>query len=195
MRTTEESANLIVQRIQTLKFFETRSSLLLIQSLLKACHLVGFCLCGHLFTLTLVSQKVSDTTKTEYSNLISLTGVSEAPIDDRLALDEARVPGSCEWLDLKGGYTTWKSAWSFNRPIFWLTGDAGCGKSILSSYVINGLDESNIKCSNFYFKQGNASKSTITGCLLSLAFQMGQSDETILRRISKLSEGLKPGSS
>ncbi|KAK2758996.1 hypothetical protein FQN54_003094 [Arachnomyces sp. PD_36] len=137
----------------------------------------------------LVSQKVSDTTKTEYSNLISLTGVSEAPIDDHLASDEVRVPGSCEWLNLKKGYTTWKSASSSNRPIFWLTGDAGCGKSILSSYVINDLDDSNIKCSYFYFKQGNASKSTITGCLLSLAFQMAHSDETILRRISKLSGG------
>lgn len=57
---------------------------------------------------------------------------------------------------------------------------------MLSSYVIDDLEESNANCSYFYFKQDDANKSTITGCLLSLAFQMAQKDETVLRRISKV---------
>ncbi|GLB12828.1 hypothetical protein AtubIFM61612_000215 [Aspergillus tubingensis] len=139
--------------------------------------------------LTEVAQVACETTKSESSRLAELTGIAEPPIDDLFSLEEIRIPGTCEWLSTKAGYKTWKSAWSLSRPIFWLTGNAGTGKSVLSSYVINDLEESNVQCSYFFFKQGNASKSSISECLLSLAFQMGQTDESILKRLTQLSEG------
>jgi hypothetical protein len=74
-------------------------------------------------------------------------------------------------------------------PIFWLTRDADSGKSVLSSYVINGLEENKVQCNYFFFKQGIPPKSSIMGCLLSLAFQVGQNDEQILGRPTQLSQG------
>lgn len=133
----------------------------------------------------LVPQNTSDTSKSDYSNLIALTGVSEAPIDNLIALEDRRVAGTCEWLNSRDQYTTWKSASFPGRPIFWLTGDAGSGKSVLSSYVVNDLEECGYRCSYFYFGHGSASNCSITRCLLSLAFQMGQKDAAVLRGLSR----------
>ncbi|PKY00544.1 hypothetical protein P168DRAFT_260038 [Aspergillus campestris IBT 28561] len=132
-----------------------------------------------------VPQHTSDTSKSDYANLIALTGVSEAPIDNLIALEDRRVAGSCEWLNSREEYITWKSAPSTSRPIFWLTGDAGSGKSVLSSYVVNDLEENGDQCSYFYFSQGSANNCSITRCLLSLAFQMGQQDAAVLRNLSR----------
>ena len=106
--------------------------------------------------------------------------------DDLSEVDDARVTGSCQWITSKQTYQSWCSVEPSSRPIFWLSGQAGSGKSILCSYIVNDLHERHLGCSYYFFKAGNASKSTVSGCLRSLASQMAQSDQKILRKFRQL---------
>ena len=56
---------------------------------------------------------------------------------------------------------------------------------MLSSYVVNDLEGDGHQCSYFYFSQGSVNNCSITRCLLSLAFQMGQKDAVVLRNLSR----------
>lgn len=120
--------------------------------------------------LSNVSQAISETSKLQHHRLAELTGVAEPPVDDLTALEDVRVAGSCEWLTSKHLYVSWRTPWSDSRPIFWLAGNVACGKYVLCSHVVNDLQEQSLRCSYFFFKHGNATKSTIAGCLRSLAY-------------------------
>jgi WD40 repeat protein len=124
----------------------------------------------------------------QHSRLAQLSGVTKPPVDDLSALEDIRVPGSCEWLVSKSLYVSWRTAGSSSRHIFWLTGNAGSGKSVLASHVINDLEEQDLRCSYFFFKHGDATKSTIARCLLSLAYQMARNDNAVLKRLLEVQQ-------
>ncbi|OCK74785.1 hypothetical protein K432DRAFT_429827 [Lepidopterella palustris CBS 459.81] len=138
--------------------------------------------------LSEVSHAMSETSKMQHHRLVELTGVAEPPVDELSALEDIRATGSCEWLTSKEVYDSWRTAQPGSRPIFWLTGNAGAGKSILCSHVTNDLQEHELRCSYFFFKHGNATKSTIVGCLRALAYQMARSDKAILRRLLEVQQ-------
>ncbi|KAL9633201.1 MAG: hypothetical protein Q9164_004842 [Protoblastenia rupestris] len=142
--------------------------------------------------LSEVSQEALETSRPKHSRLVELTGVSEPQVDDLSALEDIHVIGSCEWLTSKRLYASWRTPWSGSRPIFWLTGNAASGKSVLCSHVINDLQEQNLRCSYFFFKHGNAVKSTVAGCLRALAYQMARSDDTVLRRLLEVQQDAPP---
>ena len=118
--------------------------------------------------------------------------MAEPPVDDLSALEDIHVASSCEWLTSKHLYTSWRTPGSGSRPIFWLTGNAASGKSVLCSHVINDLQEQNLKCSYFFFKHGNATKSTVAGCLRALIYQMARSDDAVLRRLIEVQQDTLP---
>lgn len=119
----------------------------------------------------------------QHSRLVELTGVAESPVDDLTSLEDVRVDGSCEWLTSKAPYAYWRDNSAPSKPIFWLAGNAGSGKSVLCSQVINNLQSLNQRHSYFFFKHGNATKYTIASCLLSLAYQMARTDNGILDKL------------
>jgi len=51
-------------------------------------------------------------------------------------------------------------------------GSPATGKSVLASYVIDHLRESGEICSYFFSKHGDKTKSDLSRCLRSLAYQM-----------------------
>ncbi|KAL4970910.1 WD40 repeat-like protein [Aspergillus stella-maris] len=137
-----------------------------------------------------VNQTVSETTKLRQRMLSNLTGIYEPPVDDYQACEEIRVPGTFEWFCSTERYIKWQSGSGLEQPIFWLTGAGGAGKSVLSSHIISDLQEKGLNCSYYFFKHGMAKKASISGCLLSLALQIGQTDERILDRLIQLSDYL-----
>ena len=114
---------------------------------------------------------------------MELIGVTEPPTNDLVALEDIRVHGSGQWLTSKQIYISWRTPWSDSPPILWLTGNAGAGKSVLCSQLINDLQEQNLRCSYFFFKHGNLMESNMAGCLRSLAYQMAKSDEAVLQKV------------
>lgn len=106
-------------------------------------------------------------------------------------LEGRRVPGTCEWLLKKDVYLSWRDG-DLSNLVFWLSGNPGFGKSVLSSSIINELQEKKFKCSYFFFKNKNQRKQTTSDCLLSLAFQMTRSDSSIRRKVLEADLGTLP---
>jgi hypothetical protein len=91
-------------------------------------------------------------------------GVAEDSKNDLAIVEETRLLGTCEW---------------FKARVLWVTGKPASGKSTLAGYIINSLQDSQEACSYFFFKHSDASKSTLTPCLRSLAYQMACADPGI----------------
>ena len=98
-------------------------------------------------------------------------------------MEDIRLPGSCGWLASQDMYYGWQSSHSLSKPIFLLTGKAGSGKSVISPYVINDLQQHGQKCRYFFFKNGHSANSTTSACLRSLAYKMAMSDVTTLQSL------------
>ncbi len=60
--------------------------------------------------------------------------------------------------------------------MFWLSSNPGAGKSFLAKYVVDHVAELGFDCSYFFFQAGDSVQSSPKGCLLSLAWQMAESN-------------------
>ncbi|KAK2744313.1 hypothetical protein FQN55_006827 [Onygenales sp. PD_40] len=140
--------------------------------------------------LSEASQVRSRISNDRHRRLNELTCTFEPPVNELSDLEDIRVPGSCEWLTLNKVYGNWSTEHHASRPIFFLTGNAGSGKSILSAYAINDLLKRELKCSYFFFKHGNATRSTVATCLRALAYQMARSDDMILQRLLQVHQDM-----
>ncbi|KAJ5674161.1 hypothetical protein N7462_009600, partial [Penicillium macrosclerotiorum] len=94
----------------------------------------------------------------------------ECPVD----FDEPRIEGSCEWLSKVRTFRRWCDA--SDPRIFLLFGNPGTGKSFLAKYVMDHVSGLGFDCSYFFFRAGDKSCSSPTGCLLSLAWQMAETN-------------------
>ena len=117
--------------------------------------------------------------------------MSEAPDQELSMLEGRRVPGTCDWLLKKDVYISWQDG-DLSNLVFWLSGNPGFGKSVLSSSIINELQEKKFKCSYFFFKRKNQRKQTAADCLLSLVFQMARADSSIRRKVLEADLGTLP---
>lgn len=135
-----------------------------------------------------MSHLASQASRSQVDRLTKLIGVSDLPVDDLSALDEKRVEGSCEWATSTTSFESWRTPWSSSRPILWFTGHAATGKSVICSHVVNELQRQNQRCSYFFFRHGDATKSSVSGCMRALAFQMALSDVNTLDKLTSLGE-------
>ncbi|KAI1469877.1 uncharacterized protein F4812DRAFT_450284 [Daldinia caldariorum] len=103
--------------------------------------------------------------------LRSFLGVDDTLEDELQILQILREPGTCEWFSEAKSFTSWKPA---------------SGKSVLSSHVIEQVKYLGAFCSYFFFKQKEASKSTLGDCLRSLAFQMAMQDDQVADKLLQL---------
>jgi WD40 repeat protein len=110
--------------------------------------------------------------------------VSEGLEDDLVTIDNARMSGTCEWFSAKESYLKWSGFAPEAPGVLWVTGRPAAGKSVLAGYAIGQLQKISVGCSYFFFKHGDKSKSRLSACLRSLAFQMAcrnaQVRETLL---------------
>ncbi|KAL8812788.1 MAG: hypothetical protein Q9200_000755 [Gallowayella weberi] len=96
-----------------------------------------------------------------------------------------RVPGTCEWVLQHQRYRTWLeatgSAW------LWVTADPGCGKSVLSIFLVNSFKgsegtpamlENRIVC-HFFFKDDADSNRSATNGLASVLHQLFSQDREL----------------
>ena len=73
-----------------------------------------------------------------------------------------RIPGTCEWLLNHADFLTWRE--SQTSSLIWLSADPGCGKSVLSKYLVDRKGEVltvNIETPTicyFFFKDGDVDR-------------------------------------
>ena len=111
--------------------------------------------------------------------------VSGPPIDELSSLEDARLPGSCEWLSSKKTFLDWQ----FNdesQRYFWLTGQPATGKSVITAHVIECLDENS--SSYYFFGHRDHNRSSLSALLLSIAYQMAQKSRVIREKLLELSQ-------
>ncbi|KAK5659672.1 hypothetical protein OQA88_880 [Cercophora sp. LCS_1] len=109
--------------------------------------------------------------------------------DDLSAVQEARVSGTCEWFVRKPAYCRWGDANHQGPPILWLSGKPATGKSVLSGFVVENMDDLGLRHAYYFFKHGDSSKSKLSTCLRVLAFQMAVQDENIRDKLTNLQNG------
>ena len=92
--------------------------------------------------------------------------------DDLVTNEDARMPQTCEWFSEKESFLKWSSFTSESPSVLWVSGKPAAGKSVLAGYAIGLLRSLDAECSYFFFKYGDRTKSRLSTCLRSLAFQM-----------------------
>lgn len=115
-------------------------------------------------------------------------GVTDIPDEDLESLDATKLGGSCEWFTRGENFQTWQESHSQSYPYFWLNAQQTAGKSVMAAHVIRVLESVNANYSYYFFKHNDRSKTTLSGCLRSLAYQMSLSDIRISQKILLLKE-------
>lgn len=114
-------------------------------------------------------------------------GLHEELGDTHVDFEEPRVQGSCEWLTEVEDFRQWRDTQS--PRIFWLYGNAGIGKSFIARFAIDHLREMGFDCSYFFFRAGDDQRrSSLAGCLFSLASQMAEENVFIRDAFLELQE-------
>lgn len=118
--------------------------------------------------------------------------VSEKLEDDLITTEDARMPGTCKWFSAKESYLKWSGFVPEAPSVLWITGRPAAGKSVLAGYAIGQLQKTDADCSYFFFKYGDKSKSRLSSCLRSLAFQMACTNTQVRETLLELQkDGIK----
>ncbi|GIJ87379.1 hypothetical protein Asppvi_006285 [Aspergillus pseudoviridinutans] len=110
--------------------------------------------------------------RSDINDLSEYLDVSDKFEDDLILVQAVRLPGTCEWIKSKESYLEWQDNDLNAARVLWLYGKPASGKSVLSGYLVSLLRTEHDACSFFFFKHGDRSKSQLSTCLRSLAFQM-----------------------
>ena len=116
-------------------------------------------------------------------SLQAYLGVRERPEDDLISLEDARISDSCQWFTAKQSFREWRDLTQDRVRYYWLSSKPASGKSVLAGTVIDNLEDLNLDCSYYFFHHNDAAKSTLSGCLRSLAFQMALSNLKIRKKL------------
>ncbi|KAK1654137.1 pfs domain-containing protein, partial [Colletotrichum phormii] len=82
--------------------------------------------------------------------------------------------GTGQWFLDSKEYSKWKSTASSS---LWLYGRPGCGKTVLSSTIINDLQSRGVDCLYFYFTFADTRKQSLDGALRSILVQLCRQNE------------------
>ncbi|KAI7777971.1 hypothetical protein LA080_002883 [Diaporthe eres] len=124
----------------------------------------------------------------EIFKLQSLLGTSEAPEDDLEHFTDKRIAGSCTWILSHHAFQPFMDNVALCPQILWLRGPPGAGKSVLSAFIVQYLRSLDLKCQFYFFRHGNQDRTSLSGLLKSLAFQLATQVPGYLRRLTKLTE-------
>lgn len=95
------------------------------------------------------------------------------------ARNPTRVSGTCQWFLGSELYSNWIQAPA--SSCLWLTADAGCGKSVLASTVVDELrrSEKNALVCHFFFRDDDKFQNSGISALRALLHQVLMASETI----------------
>ncbi|ERF75026.1 hypothetical protein EPUS_08840 [Endocarpon pusillum Z07020] len=118
----------------------------------------------------------------ERSHMRSLSqylGGADRPEADLATVLEKKLPGSCLWIHDRQSFQDWEDDFDDAPKCYWLHGEPATGKTTIVAHTIDYLQQRHKECSFFFFKYGDATRSTIASMLLSLAWQMSSVNSVI----------------
>ncbi|KAJ7577920.1 hypothetical protein C8J56DRAFT_362746 [Mycena floridula] len=116
-------------------------------------------------------RRIRTTARKRQALLAELTGAQVCPIPTKCQLIIDSYPQSGTWLLNRPEYLAWKSG---ARPVLWLKGHLGAGKTVLASIVIHTLSteaKADVALAYFYFHRDNAQQN-VTSALQSVLYQL-----------------------
>jgi hypothetical protein len=114
--------------------------------------------------------------------------VFEIPEDYLSTLEDANIPGSFQWFTSRDSYQNWCDVESESLSHYLLIAQATAGKSVMAAHVIRNLRDRDANCSYFFFKHNDLAKTSVSGCLRSLAYQMALSSTQVRERLLELED-------
>ncbi|KAK8131115.1 hypothetical protein PG984_007553 [Apiospora sp. TS-2023a] len=109
--------------------------------------------------------------------------------DYRLSLPKP-AEGTCKWILSHPQFTSWRD--ETTSALLWLTGDAGCGKTILSSFLMNELEQNQADSKRYsigiYFCDNMNKRTNGRAVLRSLIFQIISSHRSLVRHAARAFE-------
>ncbi|KAG7103649.1 Vegetative incompatibility protein HET-E-1 like [Verticillium longisporum] len=133
-----------------------------------------------------IQEPMSREKRDSIKDLRAYLDVPDIVNDDLLSVRESRLHDTCGWISTKAVYTNWRDGESVTDRALWVKGKPATGKSVLAGYVIDNLREAGHQVSYFFFKHGDRSKSSLSRCLRSLAFQMACSNTNATQSILEM---------
>lgn len=94
------------------------------------------------------------------------------------------APGTCLWFVQHDLYKTWSK--KRGSSLLWLSADPGCGKSVLSSFLVNRFRESYSQTSlpgivcYFFFAHGDTGQADATSALRALLHQLLEANPSLI---------------
>jgi len=113
-------------------------------------------------------------------------GSTNDPHDDLDFFIDRKLMGSCEWVLEYETFATFLASNSKKSQIFWCTGRPGCGKSVLSSFIIQHLMDNDSRVAFYFFRFGDHLKNNISILLMSIAYQIAALLPEYRRRLVRL---------
>ncbi|RKK89759.1 hypothetical protein BFJ68_g16634 [Fusarium oxysporum] len=111
------------------------------------------------------------------------------PDEDLNDVEEARIDGSCEWFAERDTFQRWIDPASGDpSSVYWVSANPATGKSVLSGYVVNALTNLSLDCSYYFFRHGDKDKSTMSGYLRSLLYQMAFRSADVRQQLMSMVE-------
>ena len=118
--------------------------------------------------------------------LDSFLAVSDAPEDDFMDFNAARITGSCEWLLKKTSFQEWQD--SPNTHMYWISAKPATGKTVLTGKIIHHLKEFSRDVAFYFFDYRSKVKTAINSFLLSMAWQMACMHTEVLETVLGICE-------
>lgn len=122
-------------------------------------------------------------------DLKMVLAITEIPTMDYSFFRDRWTPGTSEWILQDEKFRTWRYAPSeTGHHLLWLNGAPAAGKSVMSSFIINGLVEEDVRCQYFFIRFGDQKKRTLSLLLRSIAYQVALCSPEFLGRVLQLAE-------
>ena len=113
------------------------------------------------------------------------------PFDNYSAALKRRQPGTGAWLTTSEDFETWSQR---DHGVFWLRGLPGCGKTVLTSTVVEYIQHSLVSENNgvalayFYIDYRDPAKQSLDACLATIVRQMVDQNPQGTKQLEELHE-------
>jgi hypothetical protein len=100
------------------------------------------------------------------------------------------VNGTCVWIFKHPKYQSWLT--ETGHSLLWVSADAGCGKSVLTSFLVDHHKchtASNVNVCYFFFKADNNEQSNAVHGLSALLHQLYISQDSLIRIAKEFLKG------
>ncbi|GLA80805.1 nuclear factor NF-kappa-B p100 subunit [Aspergillus tubingensis] len=101
--------------------------------------------------------------------------LNTCPYEDRKNRNDRRVPGTCEWFTAHPKFTNWQQCSSHDLAgLLWVSADPGCGKSVLTRYLVDEVlvgNEQQTVC-YFFFKDDFPDQRNAVSALSAILYQI-----------------------